>query len=96
MNDIDLVTRYKLRKKTSICQDCGVESTIWFGMATSCRKSEDGMHRNMVEVDTTEENEYAKLYGAYHGGMWFDRDRFMKSESPLAELGREILAKGGK
>ena len=89
MTNEELVARFK-SGKTSACVECGRESTLWFGFASPCRYN-GGSHQRFVEVDTTSGHEAAKVWAAYHGGMYYDRQRFEQSTSPLASLAKKLL-----
>jgi hypothetical protein len=70
---------------TRQCQDCGAESTLFFGFVSGCRYN-GGSHRTIIEVPTALENEANKLRAAYSCAMWFDREKFDKYfPSDLAE-----------
>ena len=93
MTEQEILERFTLRGKTATCADCGKESTLWFGFASPCRYN-GGSHRQpFIEIDTDEEHEATKVWGAVHGCMWFDYKRFVESKSPLAIVAKELLKK---
>jgi len=66
--------------KTKRCIACGAESTLFFGFSGPCRYN-GGIHREIEEIETTEEHEKNKLWAVYHSCMWYDRANFNKHAS---------------
>jgi len=74
----------KLREgiyETALCQDCGKESTLYFGFGSPCRYN-GGSHHNIITIPSTKEHEVNKLKAHYSCRMWFDRANFEKYAPP--------------
>ena len=58
----------KLREgiyETALCQDCGKESTLYFGFGSPCRYN-GGSHHNIITIPSTKEHEVNKLKHITH------------------------------